>query len=38
LFRVLRKRSVEPWLEQVRSIEQRLGLIQCASHPDRGYR
>jgi hypothetical protein len=37
LFTLLHKRSVEPWLDQVRSIEQRFGLIQCPSHPDRGY-
>lgn len=37
LFTLLRQRSVEPWLEQARLIEQRYGLIQCLSHPDRGY-
>lgn len=37
LFTVLGKRSVEPWLEQSLAIERRFGLIQCLSHPDRGY-
>jgi len=37
LFTLLRKRSVETWLVQARSIEERFGLIQCLSHPDRGY-
>jgi peptidoglycan/xylan/chitin deacetylase (PgdA/CDA1 family) len=37
LFTLLRQRSVATWLEQVDAIEQRFGLIQCLSHPDRGY-
>jgi peptidoglycan/xylan/chitin deacetylase (PgdA/CDA1 family) len=37
LFTLLGNRSVEPWLEQAHAIEQRHGLIQCLSHPDRGY-
>lgn len=37
LFTLLRHRSVAPWLEQADAIEQRFGLIQCLSHPDRGY-
>jgi glycosyltransferase involved in cell wall biosynthesis/peptidoglycan/xylan/chitin deacetylase (PgdA/CDA1 family) len=37
LFTLLRKRSVEPWLELLAQIEQRAGLIQCVSHPDPGY-
>lgn len=37
LFTLLRRRSVQPWLEQARAIEERFGLIQCISHPDRGY-
>jgi len=37
LFTLLGKRSVEPWLEQALAVERRFGLIQCLSHPDRGY-
>jgi peptidoglycan/xylan/chitin deacetylase (PgdA/CDA1 family) len=37
LFTLLRRRSVSPWLEQAKAIEQRFGLIQVLSHPDRGY-
>jgi peptidoglycan/xylan/chitin deacetylase (PgdA/CDA1 family) len=37
LFTVLEARSVDPWLRQVEAIEERHGLIQCVSHPDRGY-
>lgn len=37
LFTVLHRRSAETWLSQVDAIESRHGLIQCLSHPDRGY-
>jgi peptidoglycan/xylan/chitin deacetylase (PgdA/CDA1 family) len=37
LFTLRRTLSVEPWLEQASAIELRFGLIQCLSHPDRGY-
>ena len=37
LLTLLGKRSVEPWLQQALAIEKRFGLIQCLSHPDRGY-
>ena len=37
LFTLLGHRSAQLWLEQASAIEQRFGLIQCVSHPDRGY-
>jgi len=37
LFTVLRNRSIDVWLRQVDAITRRYGLIQCLSHPDRGY-
>jgi len=37
LLTLLRNRSASPWLEQARAIEERFGLIQVLSHPDRGY-
>jgi len=37
LLTLLRNRSALPWLEQARAIEERFGLIQVLSHPDRGY-
>jgi peptidoglycan/xylan/chitin deacetylase (PgdA/CDA1 family) len=37
LFTVLGRRSVQPWLDQAAEIEDRFGMIQCLSHPDRGY-
>jgi peptidoglycan/xylan/chitin deacetylase (PgdA/CDA1 family) len=37
LFTLLRNRSVTPWLEQANAIEERFGLIQVLSHPDRGF-
>jgi peptidoglycan/xylan/chitin deacetylase (PgdA/CDA1 family) len=37
LLTLLRKRTVEPWLDQANAIERRYGLIQCLTHPDRGY-
>jgi peptidoglycan/xylan/chitin deacetylase (PgdA/CDA1 family) len=37
LFTLLRQRSVSPWQTQAEAIERRFGLIQCLSHPDRGY-
>jgi peptidoglycan/xylan/chitin deacetylase (PgdA/CDA1 family) len=37
LFTLLRERSVSRWLQLSDAIEKRFGLIQCLSHPDRGY-
>ena len=37
LFTLLHQRSAAVWLQQVQEIERRFGLIQCLSHPDRGY-
>jgi peptidoglycan/xylan/chitin deacetylase (PgdA/CDA1 family) len=37
LLTLLGERTVEPWLRQADAIERRFGLIQCLSHPDRGY-
>jgi len=37
LFTLLRQRSAAVWLQQVQEIERRFGLIQCLTHPDRGY-
>ena len=37
LFTLLRKRSIEPWLEQVGRIESVNGLVQSVTHPDPGY-
>jgi peptidoglycan/xylan/chitin deacetylase (PgdA/CDA1 family) len=37
LLTLLRNRSVQPWLDQANDIEGRFGLIQCLTHPDRGY-
>jgi peptidoglycan/xylan/chitin deacetylase (PgdA/CDA1 family) len=37
LFTLLGERSVDRWLDQALAIERRFGLIQCLSHPDRGY-
>ncbi len=37
LFTLLGQRSAAVWLQQVEDIERRFGLIQCLSHPDRGY-
>jgi peptidoglycan/xylan/chitin deacetylase (PgdA/CDA1 family) len=37
LFTLLGERSPASWLKQAEAIEQRFGLIQCLSHPDRGY-
>lgn len=37
LFTLLGERSAATWLGQSEEIEARFGLIQCLSHPDRGY-
>jgi peptidoglycan/xylan/chitin deacetylase (PgdA/CDA1 family) len=37
LFTLLRERSPRRWLQLADAIEERFGLIQCLSHPDRGY-
>ena len=37
LLTLLGRRSPELWLEQSAAIEREHGLIQCLSHPDRGY-
>ena len=37
LLTLLRRRSAEVWIGQARAIKERYGLIQCPSHPDRGY-
>jgi peptidoglycan/xylan/chitin deacetylase (PgdA/CDA1 family) len=37
LLTLLGHRSAELWLEQATVIEREHGLIQCVSHPDRGY-
>jgi len=37
LLTLLGHRSPNLWLEQVAGIEREHGLVQCVSHPDRGY-
>ena len=37
LLTLLRHRTPDLWLEQAAAIERQHGLIQCVSHPDRGY-
>ena len=37
LLTLLGHRSARLWLEQAAAIEREHGLIQCVSHPDRGY-
>ena len=37
LLTLLRRRSPEVWLEQAARIEAEYGLVQCVTHPDRGY-
>jgi hypothetical protein len=37
LLTLLRHRTPDLWLEQAAVIERQHGLIQCVSHPDRGY-
>jgi peptidoglycan/xylan/chitin deacetylase (PgdA/CDA1 family) len=37
LFTVLRRRSIDVWLQAVDAIVERHGMVQCLSHPDRGY-
>jgi hypothetical protein len=37
LLTLLAHRSPRLWLEQAATIEREHGLIQCVSHPDRGY-
>jgi hypothetical protein len=37
LFTLLDHRTAAVWFEQATSIEKEHGLIQCVTHPDRGY-
>jgi hypothetical protein len=37
LLTLLRRRSPDVWLEQAARIEAEYGLVQCVTHPDRGY-
>jgi predicted glycosyltransferase/peptidoglycan/xylan/chitin deacetylase (PgdA/CDA1 family) len=37
LLTLLRHRTPDLWLDQAAAIEREHGLIQCVSHPDRGY-
>ena len=37
LLTLLRRRSPNVWLEQAARIEAEYGLVQCVTHPDRGY-
>jgi hypothetical protein len=37
LFNLMRYRDATPWIEQMRRVKRSFGLIQCLSHPDRGY-
>lgn len=37
LLTLLSRRSPDLWLEQAAQIEGEYGLVQCVSHPDRGY-
>jgi len=37
LFTLLGHRTPDLWIEQADRIEKQNGLIQCVSHPDRGY-
>jgi hypothetical protein len=37
LLTLFRQRSPDLWLEQAARIEGEYGLVQCVSHPDRGY-
>ena len=37
LFTILKEETIELWQRQVERLEHTFGLIQCVSHPDRGY-
>ncbi|HEX4527320.1 MAG TPA: hypothetical protein VH108_11345 [Gaiellaceae bacterium] len=37
LFTLLRQKGAATWLSQMEGLEQRFGLIEFLSHPDRGY-
>ena len=37
LFTLLRQKNAATWLSQMEALEQRFGLIEFLSHPDRGY-
>jgi peptidoglycan/xylan/chitin deacetylase (PgdA/CDA1 family) len=37
LFTLLRQRSADTWIAQMDAIVERFGLVECLSHPDRGY-
>jgi hypothetical protein len=37
LFTLLGEKTAATWLAQIEALEQRFGLIQIVSHPDRGY-
>lgn len=37
LFNLMGCRDAGPWVEQMRRLKSSFGLIQCVSHPDRGY-
>lgn len=37
LFTILREETTDLWQKQVERLEHTFGLIQCVSHPDRGY-
>lgn len=37
LFSLLRQKTVDVWIDQVKRLERSHGLIQCLSHPDPGY-
>jgi hypothetical protein len=37
LLTLLRHRSPQLWLDQAARIEKAYGLVQCVTHPDRGY-
>jgi hypothetical protein len=37
LFTILKEETIELWQKQVERLEHTFGLIQCVSHPDRGY-
>lgn len=37
LFTLMGRRDSSAWIEQMLRVKRRFGLIQCVSHPDRGY-
>jgi peptidoglycan/xylan/chitin deacetylase (PgdA/CDA1 family) len=37
LFTILNQRTIGTWIKQIDRPEQCFGLIQCVTHPDRGY-